>query len=225
MSNQIELLAEDRTDNGKGASRRLRRTGKVPAILYGGKRDPRPLTLDHTTLMHHLENEAFYSTILKVTVGDKSQPCVLKDLQRHPARAQVLHVDLQRVLEDVEIRVRVPVHFINEDVAVGVKQQGGAISHHMTEIEVSCLPKHLPEYIDVDVAELELDQSITLSQLELPEGVTIPELAQGEERDHAVVAVHRIKQVIIEPEEGEEEAEEEAAGEVPTVKDEEESED
>jgi large subunit ribosomal protein L25 len=175
--------------------------------------------------MHHLENEAFYSTILKVTVGDKSQPCVLKDLQRHPARSQVLHVDLQRVLEDVEIRVRVPVHFINEDIAVGVKQQGGAISHHMTEIEVSCLPKHLPEYIDVDVAQLELDQSITLSQLELPEGVTIPELAQGEERDHAVVAVHRIKQVIIEPEEGEEEAEEEAAGEVPTVKDEEESED
>jgi large subunit ribosomal protein L25 len=225
MSNQIELLAEDRNDNGKGASRRLRRTGKVPAILYGGQRDPRLLAIDHTTLMHHLENESFYSTILKVTVGKKSQPCVLKDLQRHPARPQILHVDLQRVLEDVEIRVRVPVHFINEDRTVGVKEQGGAISHHMTEVEVSCLPKYLPEYIDVDVGELELDQTINLSQLELPEGVSIPELAQGEERDHVVVGVHRIKQVIIEPEEEEEEVEEEAPGEVPTIKDEEEPED
>lgn len=223
MGTNIELLAEDRSDKGKGASRRLRREGKVPAILYGGRREPRALTLDHASLGHHLENEAFYSSILTVTVGDKSQPCVIKDLQRHPSRPRVMHVDLQRVLEDEEIRVRVPVHFINEDRCVGVKTQGGAVSHLMNEIEVSCLPRHLPEYIDVDVAELELDQSVILSQLDLPEGVSIPQLAQGEEFDQPVVAVSRIKQVVIEPEEEEEEAPEEAA-EVPTIKEEEESE-
>ena len=226
MSKTIELLAEDRTDNGKGASRRQRRDGLVPAILYGGGRDPRPLSLTHETLLHQMSSEAFFSSILTVTVGDKSQPCVLKDVQRHPARSQILHVDLQRVLEDQEIRVRVPVHFINEDIAYGVKQEGGVVSHLMNEVEVSCLPKHLPEYIDLDVADLKLDESITLSQLTLPEGVSIPELAQGEERDQPVVAIHRIKQVVIEPEEMEEEAEVEAeveADEGPTVKDEEES--
>jgi large subunit ribosomal protein L25 len=226
MSKQFELLAEDRSDNGKGASRRLRRAGQVPAILYGGGRDTRALSLHHETLLHQMSSEAFYSSILTVTVGDKSQPCVLKDVQRHPAKPQVMHVDLQRVLEDVEIRVRVPMHFINEDVAHGVKQEGGVVSHLMNEVEVSCLPKHLPEYIELDIAELELDESIMMSQLSLPEGVSIPELAQGEERDQPVVAIHRIKAVVIEPEEGEEAEEAEAeADEVPTVKDEEQTED
>jgi large subunit ribosomal protein L25 len=220
MSKKFELLAEDRTDMGKGASRRLRRDNKVPAVLYGGHREPRALTLDHELLTHHLENEAFYSSILTVTVGDKSQPCVVKDIQRHPARPRVMHMDLQRVLEDEEIKVRVPVHFLGEDRTIGVKDQGGAISHLMTEIEVSCLPRYLPEYIEVDVATLELDQSITLSEIPLPEGVSIPQLAQGEEFDQPVVAVQRIKAVVIEPEEGEE-AEEESA-EVPTVKEDEE---
>jgi large subunit ribosomal protein L25 len=221
MSNKIELLAEDRSDKGKGASRRLRREGKVPAILYGGQREPRALVMDHDSLLHHLENEAVYSSILTVTVDDKSQPCVLKDLQRHPARPRILHVDLQRVLDDVEIRVRVPVHFLGEESAVGVKEEGGVISRHMTEVEVSCLPRHLPEYIEVDVSRLALDESITLSQLSLPEGVEIPQLAQGEEFDQPVVAIHRVKAVVIEPEEGEEEAAEESA-EVPRIKDEEE---
>jgi len=220
MSKTFELLAEDRTDLGKGASRRLRRDNKVPAVLYGGHREPRALTLDHEALTHHLQSEAFYSSILTVTVGDKSQPCVVKDVQRHPARPRVMHVDLQRVLEDEEIRVRVPVHFLGEDRTIGVKQQGGAISHLMSDIEVSCLPKNLPEYIEVDVSALELDQSISLSEIGLPEGVTIPQLAQGEEFDQPVVAVHRIKAVVIEPEEGEEAAEEPA--EVPTVKEDEE---
>ncbi len=216
MSKTIELLAEDRTDMGKGASRRLRRDEKVPAVMYGGHREPRALMLDHVSLVRHLENEAFYSSILTVTVGDKSQPCVVKDIQRHPAKPRVMHVDLQRVLEDEEIKVRVPIHFNGEAMTVGVKQQGGVISHLMTDVEVSCLPRDLPEYIEVDVAPLELDQSITLSQLPLPEGVSIPQLGQGEEFDQPVVAVHRIKVVEIEPEEGEEEVEESA--EVPTVK-------
>jgi large subunit ribosomal protein L25 len=206
MSNPIELLAENRTDMGKGASRRLRRDGKVPAILYGGDREPRPLSLDHDSLMHLSENETFYSSILSVTVGKASQPCILKDLHRHPAKNMILHVDLQRVLDDVEIRVSVPVHFINEATSKGVKQQGGQISHLMTEIEVSCLPKHLPEYIEVDVADLELDGAITLSEVKLPEGVEIPALAQADAQDPVVVNCHRVRVSSIDEEEGAEQA-------------------
>jgi large subunit ribosomal protein L25 len=200
MSNPLELLAENRTDSGKGASRRLRREGKVPAILYGGDREPRALSLDHDALIHQLENEAFYSSILTVTVADASQPCILKDLHRHPAKNAILHVDLQRVLDDVEIRVSVPIHFLNEATAKGVKQQGGQISHLMTEIEVSCLPKYLPEYIEVDVAELELDDAITLSQVKLPEGVEIPALAQADAHDPVVANCHRIRVAELEEE-------------------------
>jgi len=206
MSETLVLVAENRIDTGKGASRRLRRTGKVPAILYGGNTEPRALVLDQEVLAHQLENEAIYSSILTVTVGDKSQPCILKDLNRHPAKRLILHVDLQRVLEDQEIRVSVPIHFTNEDVCVGVKDQGGAISHLMTEIEVSCLPKHLPEYLEVDMSAMELDQLISLSQIPLPEGVSVPELAQ--ERDHPVASVHVIREMIVEEEVEEEVGEE-----------------
>jgi large subunit ribosomal protein L25 len=202
MSDALVLKAENRTDSGKGASRRLRREGKVPAILYGGLTPPRALTLDHDELSHQLENEAIYSSILTVTVEDKSQPCILKDMHRHPAKRVIMHVDLQRVMEDQEIRVSVPIHFLNEDVCVGVKQQGGEISHMVTEVEVSCLPKNLPEYLEVDMAELEMDQVITLSQIPLPEGVEVPELAQ--DRDHAVANVHAIREIEEEVEEVEE---------------------
>jgi large subunit ribosomal protein L25 len=206
MSETLVLVAENRTDTGKGASRRLRRSGKVPAILYGGKTEPRALLLDHEVLLHQLENEAFYSSILTVTVGDKSQPCILKDLNRHPAKRLILHVDLQRVLEDQEIKVLVPIHFTNEDVCIGVKDQGGAISHLMTEVEVSCLPRNLPEYLEVDMAAMELDQLISLSEIPLPEGVEVPELAQ--ERDHPVASVHVIREMVIEEEVEEEVGEE-----------------
>ena len=218
MSNELELLAENRTDTGKGASRRLRRDGKVPAILYGGDREPRSLSLDHAGLIHQLENEAFYSSILKVTVGETSQPCILKDLHRHPSKPVILHVDLQRVLDDVAIRVSVPIHFLNEETSVGVKQQGGQISRLMNEVEVSCLPKHLPEYLELDVAELELDASITLSQIELPEGVEIPALAQADAYDAPVVNCHRIRVAELDEIEGieeEAEGEGEAEGEEP----------
>jgi large subunit ribosomal protein L25 len=218
MSTKFELAAEDRTDLGKGASRRLRRANKVPAILYGGHREPRCVTLDHAALIHDLENESFYSSVLTITIGDKSQPCVLKDLQRHPARNQVLHVDLQRVLEDEEIRVLVPLHFLNEQTAPGVKQEGGTVSRMITEVEVSCLPKHLPEYIDVDVGQLQLDEMIMLSELSLPEGVSIPDLAQGEEADRPVLSISHMKMAAVEEEEAEEaEAEEVPPGEVPVA--------
>lgn len=228
MSQKFNLMAEERTDQGKGASRRLRRAGRVPAILYGGGRDPRPLSFDHTALLRNLENESIFSSILTVTIGDVSQPCVLKDLQRHPAKHQIVHVDLQRVLEDVEIRVRVPIHFVNEEIAYGVKQEGGVVAHLVNEIEVECLPKHLPEYIELDIADLKLDEMIMLSEIKVPEGVVIVDLTHGDEHDQdkPVVAIQRVKVVEID-EEAEEGEAAVAPGEVPVAgaKDEDEEED
>ncbi len=201
---------------GKGASRRLRREGKVPAILYGGGRPPRNLAFDHNKVLQQLENESFYSSVLNVKVGEKSQAVILKDLQRHPAKRQILHMDLQRILEDEEIRMNVPIHFLNEDIAVGVKQGGGKVSHLMTDVEVVCLPKDLPEYLEIDIADLELDELRYISDIPLPEGVEIPALAQGEEANRPIVSIHIIKEVVIEEEEeGLEEAV--AAGEVPVA--------
>ncbi len=200
------LLAELRDDQGKGASRRLRRTGKIPAILYGGNRESRSITLDHQVLLHQMENEAFFSSILTVKVGDESQEAILKDIQRHPAKRQVLHVDLQRVLADQEIRVTIPLHFINEDICIGVKAGGGVVAHIISEVEITCLPGNLPEYIDVDVAGLELDQIIHLSAIEIPEGVSLT--ANLEEYDQPVASCHIAKEIVIEPEEEELEIEE-----------------
>ena len=188
MKTSIELVAEFRDDQGKGASRRLRRSGKVPAILYGGHEQARPLQLEHDKLLQMLDNEKFYSTILSLSVGREKQPAVLKDLQRHPFKNQVLHIDFQRVLENEQIRMKVPLHFVNESVSVGVKQQGGTVSHLRNEVEVLCLPKDLPEYIEVDLLELGLGQIVHLSELRLPEGVQLPELIHG--HDAPVVSIH-----------------------------------
>jgi len=188
MKTSFELVAEFRDDQGKGASRRLRRTGKVPAILYGGHQDARALALDHARLILMLENERFYSTILSLRVGEEKQAAVLKDLQRHPYKNQVVHIDFQRVLEDEKIRMRIPLHFLNETTAVGVKTQGGVVSHLRNDIEVSCLPKDLPEYIEVDLLDLGLGQIIHLSELKLPAGVELPELIHG--HDAPVVSIH-----------------------------------
>jgi len=203
MSEEFNLVAEFREDQGKGASRRLRKQGKVPAILYGGGRAPRALMFDHNKVIKQLESESFYSSILNVKVGDKNQQAVLKDVQRHPAKREVMHLDLQRIVATEKIRMRVPLHFIGENVAVGVKQGGGSVSHLMSDVEISCLPKDLPEYIEVDVTNLGLDEIIYMSDLTLPTGVEIPELAQGEGHDHAVVSIHVIKAAPVEEEEGE----------------------
>jgi len=199
------LLAELRDDQGKGASRRLRRSGKIPAILYGGNRKTRSITLDHQALLHQMENEAFFSSILTVKVGDENQDAILKDIQRHPAKRQVLHVDLQRVLADQEIRVTIPLHFINEDLCIGVKSGGGVVAHIISEVEITCLPGNLPEYLDVDVASLELDQIISLSEIEIPDGVSLT--ANVEEYDQPVASCHIAKEIVLEPEEEEEELE------------------
>ena len=201
MSDDFDLIAELREDQGKGASRRLRREKKVPAIIYGAGRPPRSLAFDHNKVLLELENESFYSSILNIKVGKKSQAAILKDLQRHPAKNQIMHMDFQRIVEDEEIRMNVPLHFIGEDIAPGVKAGGGSVSHLMIDVEIVCLPRNLPEFIDVDVSELELDAILSLSDLKLPEGVEIPALAQGPEADRPIVSIHVIKEVIIEDEE------------------------
>ena len=203
MADDFDLIAEIRDDQGKGASRRLRREGKIPAIIYGADLPPRALAFDHNKVLKQTESESFYSSVLNVKVGDKNQAAIIKDLQRHPAKRQILHMDLQRIVEDEEIRMNVPLHVLNADTAPGVKE-GGKVSHLMSDVEIVCLPKHLPEYLEIDIGELELDGMLHLSDIKLPEGVEIPELQQGPEHDQAIVSIHIIKAAPIEEEEAEE---------------------
>jgi large subunit ribosomal protein L25 len=189
MKSEFEINAQSREDAGKGASRRLRRTAQVPGVVYGGKSEPKMISLLHNELMLHLEHESFYSHILSLKIDGKAEQVILKDLQRHPAKPLVLHADFQRVSSDTKLRTSVPFHFIGEDVAVGVKK-GGVVSHSITSVEVGCLPKDLPEYIGVDVSALDIGDNIHLSEVQLPKGVEILALAQGEEQDMIVVSVH-----------------------------------
>ncbi len=201
MSDDFDLIAELREDQGKGASRRLRLKGKVPAIIYGAGRPPRSLSFDQNKVLQQLENESFYSSILNIKVNDKSQAAILKDLQRHPAKHMIIHMDFQRIVDDVEIKMNVPLHFVGEEVAPGVKSGGGTVARLINDVEILCLPKHLPEFIEVDISELELDEMLHLTDIKLPEGVEIPLLAQGPENDQAMVSIHVIKEVVIEDEE------------------------
>ncbi len=190
MSDQFEIQAEVREDLGKGASRRLRRLADlVPAIIYGGDRDPQPLTLVRKDLEKALENEAFYSHVLTINVGNDKQQAILKDLQRHPAKESVMHADFLRVSENRAIKVHVPIHFINEATSYGVKTQGGIVQHQETDIEVQCLPSKIPEYIEVDMLKVEIGQIIHLSDITLPEGVSSVALALGEDHDLAVASI------------------------------------
>ena len=199
MAISFELNAEPRSDMGKGASRRLRRAGKVPAILYGGDKDPEALTLSHNEVLRNLEHEAFYSHILTVKSGAKEVQAILRDLQRHPSKTIIMHMDLQRVIATEKLWTNVPIHIIGEDVAPGVKA-GGLVSHDLTEVEVECYPKDLPEYIEVDISALEVGESIHLSGLKVPAGVTLTELERGEDHDISVVTIHA-KRVVSEEEE------------------------
>lgn len=197
--NQFELNAEPRTESGRGASRRLRRTGKVPGILYGAKQEASAISLDHDDVAHHLEHEAFYSHILTLKIGEEKQRVVLKDLQRHPYKPRILHIDLLRVSETEKLTMRIPLHFTNEDKCIGVKQGGGVVSHIMTELEVTCLPKHLPEFIEINLAEVNLGVTIHISDLKLPEGVESYALTHGGDPSAPVVSVH-IPKIIVEEE-------------------------
>jgi large subunit ribosomal protein L25 len=200
MAKEFDLVAELRTDQGKGASRRLRHEGKVPAIIYGAGRPPRALSFDHHKVVRQLENESFYSSILNIQVNDKSQAAIVKDIQRHPAKALIMHMDFQRVVEDEKIKMNVPIHYLNAEDAAGVKQEGGSVSQLISDIEVSCLPRDLPEYFEVDILDLGLNEMLHISDIKLPEGVEIPQLTQGPENDHPIVSIQFIKEVVIEEE-------------------------
>ena len=190
MSDQFELIAEVRNDLGKGASRRLRRfDGRVPGIIYGGDKAAQPVSLIRKDLEKALENEAFYSHVLAVKVGDVTEKAILKDMQRHPAKNRVTHVDFLRIDDNVAIKLHVPIHFLNEDTCYGVKTQGGMIQHQATDIEVQCLPADIPEYIEVDMLTVETGQIIHLSDVVLPAGVTSVALALGEDHDLAIASV------------------------------------
>jgi large subunit ribosomal protein L25 len=187
MSANFEVNAQSRSDTGKGASRRLRRSGELPGIVYGAHQSPIMISLKHHELIHALDNEAFYSNLLTLKVDGKAETVVLKDLQRHPAKPFILHVDFQRVQADEKLRLHVPIHFINEEACPGIKA-GGQASHVMADVEISCLPKDLPEFIAVDMSKLEMGAILHASELELSEGVELAASDTGE--DPIVVTIH-----------------------------------
>jgi len=188
MSGVFEFIAESRSAIGTSAAKVVRRQGRVPAVIYGGQAAPEMLSLDHNEVLKHLAHEAVYSHVLDVTVNGKSEKAVLKHIQRHPAKPQVLHIDFMRVDDSHKLKVHVPLHFINEDICVGHKK-GGVVTHSMVDVEVSCMPSALPEFIEVDLAALDIGGIVHLSDLTLPAGVEIPVLSQGAEHDHPVVQI------------------------------------
>ncbi|MGA9334125.1 MAG: 50S ribosomal protein L25/general stress protein Ctc [Rudaea sp.] len=196
MATIHEIAVHSRKDEGKGASRRLRRTGQVPAIVYGGSLDPVNIQIDHNTVWLASHNEWFYSSILDLNLNGDTQKVLLRDMQRHPFKPQLLHLDFQRVDENKAIRVRVPLHFLNQDKSPAGKMAGVLISHALSDIEISCLPKHLPEYVEIDLGALEVGDIVHMSDLKLPEGVEIPELRLGREHDAAVVTAQEIRQEV-----------------------------
>lgn len=185
---KFEIEAHVRHDIGKGASRRLRREEKVPGVVYGGGKEPSSLVLEHKIIAKSLENEAFYSHILVLKTGSDSERVILKDVQRHPFKPRIMHVDFQRVRADEKLHMHIPLHFVGADKAPGVKDAGGLVSHLMTDVEISCLPDNLPEYIELDISNMQLNQILHLSDIKLPKGVELVALAHGD--DKGVVSVH-----------------------------------
>jgi len=188
---QIEISAKKRELQGKGASRRLRGSGRVPGIVYGGENPAQSIELDHNDLYHQLKLEAFHASILTMDVEGKKEPVLLRDIQMHPFKVQVLHIDFQRVDPNKKIHMKVPLHFINADIAPGVKLSAGIVSHVLTELDVSCLPKDLPEFITVDLADLTAGNTLHLRDLKVPEGVEIPALLKGEDLPVATIVIPR----------------------------------
>ena len=200
MSEQVYLNASNREVEGKSSSRKLRRDGSVPAVVYGGEKDPIRISILEKDIAKASEIPGFATQILSINISGEEQNVILKELQRHPATQRVLHADLQRVDPDTKINISVPVRFLNEDNCMGVKMHGGAISRLINDIDITCLASNLPEYLEVDVAELDVGDSIFLSALNLPDGVEIPSLSLGEARDQAVVSITEAKVLDVEPE-------------------------
>ncbi len=168
---QFEFTAFARTDEGRGACRRMRRGGKAPGIVYGGTVAPQPIELDHNALFHALRNEAFHSSILAMKIDDATTKVLLRDVQMHPFKNEILHVDFQRIDENRKIHMKVPLHFVNEDTSPAVKESGALVSHVVNELNIVCLPKDLPEFIEVDLSTLAVGQSLHVSGLKLPDGL------------------------------------------------------
>ena len=198
--NQFEIVAEHRAGTGRTAARRLRQTGQIPGIIYGGKQAPESIAVSVRALTKQLENDAFFSHILTVKVDGRESQVVLKALQRHPVSARVIHLDLQRISQAEALHMHVPLHFLNEDTSPG-KKAGGLFTHHMIEVEVSCLPKDLPEFIAVDVAALEMGGIVHLRELLLPEGVTL--VTHGGDLETPVVSIQHAQKLDVEPGEDE----------------------
>jgi len=187
---QIDFNASKRVEQGTGASRRLRRTGRVPGILYGGANPAQPIDLDHNELWHQLKHEAFHSSIVTMSLDGADQQVLLRDMQMHAYKRQVMHVDFQRVDATHKIHVKVPLHFVNADIAPGVKLQGGIASHTMNELDIECLPVDLPEFIEVDLKELTVGNSLHVTDLKLPKGV-VAVLHKGENPVVASIVMQR----------------------------------
>ena len=192
MTDFQTLSADFREDVGKGASRRLRHAGRVPAVIYGGDKDPVALTLEHREVWHAAENEAFFSSILEIRAGDgRTQQVVIRDMQRHPFKPMIMHVDFMRISEKEELRISLPLHFVGEEQSPAGKEAGVVIQHQLTDLEISALPKDLPEYIEVDLSSLEPGSAIMLADLTVPEGVTLLALTEDEDSNVMVAnAVH-----------------------------------
>ena len=191
MSDQFELIARKRARSGTNLVRRLRREGDVPAVIYGGEKENLSIAINHDVLFHSLEKEEFHSAIIVINTDGEKEQAILRDVQRHPHKINILHADFQRVEQNKELTMSLPIHFIGEEECVGVKNDGGVLSHLMNDVEIICLPKDLPEAIELDVTELGLNESLHLSDIKLPEGVNITTLLYDEENEHdyAVVSV------------------------------------
>jgi len=223
MAENIDLIAELRDDSGTSSSRRSRRSGMVPAIIYGARKESIKLNIDHDQLLYKLSEPAFLTRILNIKVEDKEEPVFIKDIQIHPSKKQIIHLDFQRVIADQAIRMTVPIHFIGEDLCDGVRLEGGTVTPLLNQIEVSCLPKDLPEYLEVSVEGLKLDELLSLSDIALPEGVEILQLTQEEPNNEPIVAIRILiiqeeepEEVIEEGEEGTETEQDEASAEATT---------
>jgi large subunit ribosomal protein L25 len=190
MTDMITLEAEVRSDLGKGASRRLRHADQVPAIIYGAEKAPVSLTLAHNKVLRAQQDEAFYSSVLSLKIAGKAEKVLVKSMQRHPFKPVIMHIDFLRVDAKKELHTNVPVHFINEEA---VAKKGGLVAHHVAELHLACLPKDLPEFITVDLANLEVGQTIHLSDVKLPKGVSSVELAKGADHDQAIVTANAPK--------------------------------
>ncbi|MDC0422901.1 50S ribosomal protein L25/general stress protein Ctc [Methylophilaceae bacterium] len=211
---KIEITANERALKGTGASRRLRHSGKTPGILYGGKDKAKSIELDSKELMMKFKHEAFHASILALNLDGKSEQVLLRDYQLHPVRDNILHIDFQRIDENKKLNVKIPFHFMNQEIAPGVKLEGGIVSHIMIDVDILCLPKDLPTFIEVDLINLSIGDSIHLSEIKVPEGVELTGLS--EENDPIITSISKPKVVVeevITPEEGAEAAEGEEAAE------------